>query len=207
VPHGLHTGVYADLVEQAQARLDLGLSDADDVLLFTGRLRPYKGLADLVSAFRRLLPSRPDLKLILAGESKAGEGRALVEGLSAVERSRILMVDRFIENDEMQLFLRAADAAVYPYDEILTSGSILLALAFGLPCIAPRFGMISETLEGEGGPAGVLYDKNQPSGLEEAISRLLDLKRAGDLEPLRRAVQRTAGPIGWRPFSGTILGP
>jgi glycosyltransferase involved in cell wall biosynthesis len=207
VPHGLHTSVYADLVTQAQARLELGLSDADDVLLFTGRLRPYKGLADLVSAFRRLLPSKPGLKLILAGEAKAGEGRAVLEGLSGVERSRVLMVDRFLENDEMQLFLRAADAGVYPYDEILTSGSILLALTFGLPCIAPRFGMISETVEGEGGPAGILYDKNQPAGLEDAILRLLDVKRAGGLEPLRRAVQRTAGRIGWLPFAGTILGP
>jgi glycosyltransferase involved in cell wall biosynthesis len=205
-PHGSYAEVYADYVPQSLARAELGLAEGDDVLLFTGRLRPYKGLADLVAAFRRLLPAHPGLRLILAGEAKGDEGREAVEGLTDAERSRVLVVDRFLDNDEMQLFLRAADAGVYPYDEVLTSGSVLLALTFGLPCIAPRFGMLSEVIEGEGEAAGgILYDRHDPAGLEGAISEMLAGKRAGKNGSLSRAALAAAERNAWVPFAGTIF--
>ena len=61
--------------------------------------------------------------------------------LSTIERERIRLVDRFVSNSELQLFMRASDMAVFPYTSILTSGSLMLALSFGLPgnCAGCRY--------------------------------------------------------------------
>jgi glycosyltransferase involved in cell wall biosynthesis len=120
---------------------------------------------------------------------------------------RITLIDRFLDNDELQLYLRAADAGVYPYDEVLTSGSILLALSFDLPIIAPRFGMISETVEGADGAAGVLYDRKDPSGLGNAIGRMLDAKHSGHLASLQMAARAAAERNTWQAFPETVLSP
>jgi glycosyltransferase involved in cell wall biosynthesis len=52
-----------------------------------------------------------------------------------------------IPSDDMQLFLRASDAVVLPYVRMLNSALLMLALAFGLPVIAPDLGGIPETVD------------------------------------------------------------
>lgn len=39
--------------------------------------------------------------------------------------------------------MHAADIAIYPYEKTLTTGSLMLALGYGLPCV----GMTREDLE------------------------------------------------------------
>jgi glycosyltransferase involved in cell wall biosynthesis len=199
--HGNYFGAYADYIPRSLARRELGLVDDDDVLLFTGSLRSYKGPSELVAAFKRLLPANPNLRLILAGDAK-GSDAAILDGISEAERRRILLVDRFLDNDELQLVLRAADIGVYPYDAVLTSGSILLALSFGLPIVAPRFGMISEAV----GDAGALYERDNAGGLEAALSQMLDTKHAGGLQALRATALAAAERNTWQSFAGTVLG-
>ena len=201
--HGNYWGAYADYIPRSLARRELGLGEDDDVLLFTGSLRSYKGPSELVAAFERLLPANPKLRLILAG--KAADV-PILDGVTDAGASRILLVDRFLDNDELQLFLRAADVGVYPYDEVLTSGSILLALSFGLPVVAPRFAMISEAVEAaDGTSAGVLYERNSARGLEEALVQVLDAKRADGLNALRAAARAAADRSAWQPFAETVL--
>ena len=182
------------------ARRDLGLAADDDVLLFTGSLRRYKGLDALIGAFERMLPAHPSLRLVLAGATRE-EDPPLLERVAATARDRILLVDRFLDNDELQLYFRAADAGVYPYDEVLTSGSIMLAQSFGLPVVAPDFGMISEAV----GEAGVLYDRRDPSGLEAALGRMLAAKRSGEIEATRTAAVAAAQRNSWQSFARTVL--
>ncbi len=204
--HGNYLGAYADYIPQSLARRELGLGEDDDVLLFTGSLRSYKGPAELVAAFRRLLPANPKLRLVLAGDTK-GNDAPILDGVSDAELSRIRLVDRFLDNDELQLFLRAADVGVYPYDVVLTSGSILLALSFGLPVVAPPFGMISEAVENiDGTSAGLLYDRTDAGGLESALLQMLDAKHTGGLDALRAAARAAAERNGWQPFADTVLG-
>ena len=198
--HGNYLGAYADFVPRDVARRDLGLDADDDVLLFTGSLRRYKGLDTLITAFERMLPLHPSLRLVLAGATRE-EDPPLLDGLSDAARARVLLVDRFLDNDELQLYFRAADAGVYPYDEVLTSGSIMLAQSFGLPVVAPDFGMISEAI----GEAGLLYGRTDPAGLQAALDRMLAAKRSGAIETMRAAAVAAAQRNSWQPFARTVL--
>ena len=189
-PHGSYEGVYDDHVDHATAREILGLAPDDEVLLHAGQLRPYKGLDDLIAAFRALLPNRPKLRLLIAGEAKYDILGSLEAPLSEVEAARLTLVDRFLDDQELQVFYRAADVAVFPYKSILTSGSMLLSLTFGTPAIIPDVGMTRGVLgDGEGGR---VYDPREPDALSKAIVSSLN---QGD--DVRVAAARKAHAIRW----------
>ena len=72
----------------------------------------------------------------------------------------------FVPDEELQVYLRAADVVACPFLEIFTSGSVLLAMSFERAVIAPRRGCVTETLDEAG---GILYDADDPQGLEGAL--------------------------------------
>ncbi|MCH8617141.1 glycosyltransferase [Sphingomonas sp. SM33] len=193
--HGNYIGAYSDLVTREVARGYLGLSAEDDVILFNGQVRRYKGTDTLISAFRRILEKRPTALLIIAGAAREDPLANLDEPLSEFERSRIRLIDRFIDDAELQVFLRAADFAVYPYRNILTSGSLLLALSFGLPVVIPEVAMTRSVLQHSN--AGILYD-GSGNQLEESICRMLAAKDKGELPAMRKEARALAESNGWQ---------
>lgn len=193
--HGNYIGAYPDLVSREVARVYLGLEPDDDVILFNGQVRTYKGIDALIAAFRRILATRPTTKLVIAGAAREDPFLNLKEPLSEFERSRVRFINRFIDDAELQVFLRSADFAVYPYRNILTSGSLMLALSFGLPVIIPAVAMTCAVLEGS--IAGITYD-GSVAELENAIAQMLAAKDRGELPDLSREARRIAEEHEWQ---------
>jgi glycosyltransferase involved in cell wall biosynthesis len=199
--HGHYIGAYPDFIDRDQARAALGIGAEDDVILFTGLVRPYKGVENLVSAFRNILAERPRARLLIAGQQWFDPLES--PGLTAAERARILTTNRFVENGELQLFFRAADIAAYPYQNILTSGSVLLALSFGVPVVVPRVAMTADVLEGA--EAGALYDGDGgQEALEAALRGLLAQKDSGQLALAAQNARRRAESQGWTDFAAVL---
>ncbi len=209
--HGHYGGVYPDFISRDVARRTLGIAPNEDVILFSGQVRPYKGVETLIAEFRILLTERPRARLLIAGEMKADIVATLPTALSAAERARIDMSGRFIEDTEMQLFFHAADVAVYPYRNILTSGSLLLALSFGVPVVIPEVGMTRDVLAGT--DAGVLYGgpdngpDNGPDGatLGTALRQVLARKDAGQLPAMQQAARALARAQDWPDLQNTLF--
>ena len=201
--HGHYIGTYPDFLDRDTARAQLGLDPEDEVILFLGQIRPYKGVDELVAAFRSILRDRPRAVLLLAGQAE-GDVLAGAEGLTEAERARIRLHTRFIDDMELQLFFRAADVGAYPYRNILTSGSILLALSYGVPVVTPMVGMTREVLDGTGG--GVLYDGAEgAAGLEAALRELLALRDAQGAGTLSAAARAAAAAQPWPDFGQTVM--
>ncbi|NEX47755.1 glycosyltransferase, partial [Pseudotabrizicola algicola] len=201
--HGSYIGAYPDFVGRDEARRVLGIGADEDVILFSGQIRPYKGVDDLVTAFRAILADRPKARLVLAGrpdfDALAGQDPAITEA----ERSRILSVGRFVEDGELQLFFRAADVAAYPYQKILTSGSMLLALSFGVPTVVPNVGMTRDVLDGR--DAGRLYDAaGGAPALEAALREVLAAKDEGLLPQMAERARRLAQEMDWPDFGAMV---
>ncbi|WP_432257128.1 glycosyltransferase [Limimaricola sp. AA108-03] len=202
--HGSYRGAYPDFVSRRAAREALELDEADDVILFTGQLRGYKGVETLISAFRDILARHPRALLLIAGDVKTDPFTDLVPALSEAERARIRVTGRFIGDMELQLYFRAADVAVYPYRQILTSGSLLLAISFGVPVVIPEVGMTREVLGGR--DAGVLYDGEAgEAALIAALEQILARKRAGSLNAMGQAAEALADELDWPDFRDTVL--
>lgn len=147
IPHSSYLGVYPDTVSRREARRRLGLGDDDRVLLALGQIRPYKGLDRLLDLVERLNAADPRLRLLVAGALGSQPGSPqLAERLASAPGT--VSLTRRVLDDELQVWMRAADLAVLPYLRVLNSGAFLLAETFGLPLVAPRVGALAER-EGE----------------------------------------------------------
>ncbi len=181
IEHGHWINYYLNSCSQSEARAQLGLQQASCVFLFIGICKPYKNLEYLIDTFQAL-PDGPTL--VIAGKFQSSVYRERVEQLIARKPRNIQLHARFIADDELQVFLNAANCVVLPYSEILTSGSAMLALSFGKPVIAPRLGCLVELIKPE---CGLLYDSERADGLHDAmqafnaerfsISRILEQAR------------------------------
>jgi glycosyltransferase involved in cell wall biosynthesis len=149
IPHGHFRDAYPRTVSREEARGILGISPEKRVIAYFGQIRPYKNVPRLVQVFRSL--PGDDLMLLICGRiSKRTGGRQ--EIVAAAEGDpRIRLELRYIKPEEIQVFLLAADLMVFPYSEILNSGSAILALSYDRPVVAPNLGALPElrTLVGD----------------------------------------------------------
>lgn len=173
VPHGNYVGVYPNTVERLQARQRFEFSPEQTVFLFLGQIRQYKGIDDLVSAFNWVQQTSPNSRLLIAG--KPVEPLNLDEfELSSEVKNKITLVEKYIPEDELQWFFNAADVTVLPYRKILTSGSLLNAMSFSRPVIAPRVGMTEEIIQD--GYNGFLYELGSIQSLKQAMLKIAQMK-------------------------------
>ena len=176
VPHGNYAGVHTVALTRAEARAFLGIAPGSFVYVLLGNISPYKGIESFIESFQA--SGGPDDVALIAGRNRAP---ALVERLRilAAADSRLRVHAGFIGDDEMQLYLRASDVAVFCFIEVLTSGSVILAMTSGLPVIAPGRGCLPELVAPE---AGLLYDPEDPAALGQALQRIkeLDVAKMGD---------------------------
>lgn len=154
IPHGNYIDAYPNEISQIAARRKLGISDAAFVYLFVGNARPYKGIDRLIRAFEDVA----DVQSVLVLMMRSGLNPEYANEIQAAVQHdvRILtFVSPFFEREEFQTYLNAADIAVLPFVDVLTSGSAILALSFGLPVILPEIGCLSELIDDS---MGILFD-------------------------------------------------
>jgi glycosyltransferase involved in cell wall biosynthesis len=196
IPHGSFLGYYPDQVGREAARQALGLDRDARVILAFGSIRADKGLLDLLAAFRRL--PDPGLRLLIAGWVADPAAAAELREAAQPEPRAVLHLER-VPAERVQYYFRAADLAVAPYREILTSGAVVLAQAFALPMLAPAVGCLPEQV----GTGGIVYDPASPRALADALVRAL----AADLAPLAAAsrARAEAEDASWQRVAKMLL--
>lgn len=185
VPHGDY-GAFLNHLPRPEARARLDIPQHALVLIFFGAIRPYKGVPGLLRAFRQIEDDR--LVLLVVGrpadEALAREITSLAGG-----DPRIRTALEFLPDAELSVYLSAADIAVFPYLDVLTSGAAITALSFGLPVIAPRIGCLPEVVT-DG--AGILYDPLS-EGLDAAIRQCFQ----SNLALMQEAARARARELSW----------
>jgi glycosyltransferase involved in cell wall biosynthesis len=188
VPHPSYVGLYDDRATKDEARTRLSIRPSDVVFLFFGSIRRYKGGPELVDAFTSS-SSLGRARLLVAGQVP-DESLARELASAAAGDGRIEIRAAFVDPSEVQWFFRAADFVVFPYREVLTSGSLLLAMSFAKAVIVPRLGCISETVDGDG---AIVYDPHEPG----ALSRALESAMTVDPDAMGAASRRRAEELTW----------
>ncbi|WYL96318.1 MAG: glycosyltransferase family 4 protein [Gloeotrichia echinulata IR180] len=173
LPAGHYRDFYPNQITRNQARIELNLPDNYRILLFFGYIDIYKNVPHLIKIFRQLAP--PDWLLVVAG--KIERPHLENEILSASENDdKIKLVLKYVPDDQVQLYFKAAELVVLPFKEILNSGSALLALSFDCPILAPHLGSMPE-LHSEVGEdwmklyTGELTQENLQEGLNWSIQQ------------------------------------
>lgn len=165
ISHGHYINIYPREISREEARKCLELNDNDFVFLYLGVIRGYKGLVDLVEAFKSL--STSNAKLLIAGRPKDESVADQVQRLSN-RCPGIRLVMEYIPDDKIQVYMNAADVVVLPYRDILTSGTIYLAMSFAKPVIASATGSVPEILDSKG---GFLFEAGDKDGLKRLMEQ------------------------------------
>jgi len=151
------------------AREGLGIDPDAEVILNIGRQEFQKGQAVLLEALRDLQESRPNLICLIAGRTGNASPslQELHETLPAKDRVRFLG-----HRDDIPELLAAADLFVFPSHFEGLGGSVIEAMALGLPVVCSRIPALEEVVdEGEN---ALLVAPGSPQELARAISTLLD---------------------------------
>ncbi|MFQ5444607.1 MAG: glycosyltransferase family 4 protein [Nitrospinales bacterium] len=112
-------------------------------VLFMGRLGQRKGAFDLLEAFGKAIKTVPDLQLILGGD---GEVEQIREMVSQKGLKNQVIVPGWISGEEKISTFKSCDIFVLPSFNEGLPGSILEAMAVGVPVISTPVGGIPEAV-------------------------------------------------------------
>ncbi len=166
--HGSICGVdvrrfHPDLAARQAVRKQLGIDEAQTVILFLGRLNRDKGMLDLAAAFAEIAAHRSDVVLALVG----AEEDVTFESVREICRACSHQLRRVSFTPEPERFLAMADIFCLPSYREGFGQVIIEAAAAGIPTVATRiYGIVDAVAEGE---TGLLY----PAGDVPALTHNL----------------------------------
>lgn len=191
--HPSYFGYYTNSIGRAEARKRLGIDAERNVFLSFGYVKPYKGVEGLIEDFKAV--GDDDSMLLIVGKPLHAEIGMAIESLVAGDW-RIRAILQYVPDEDIQIYFNAADIVVFPFRRTHTSGSIMLALSFGKPVIAPALSSIPEYVDER---MAVLFDPDDPRGLQVAMETAM----AGDLGGMGEAALARAKELNWDAFAST----
>lgn len=189
IPHGNYIDAYPNDISREGARDQLKIADDAFVYVFVGNARPYKGIERLMVAFDRVADEKSVLVLMMRSGLNPEYAEEIQEKVKDDDQV-LAFTSPFFEPVEFQTYLKAADVAVLPFVDVLTSGSAILALSFGKPLIVPNIGCLSELIDDS---MGRLFDPKDAHGLEDAMRDI----QMQDMMALGGAAYQRAESLHW----------
>ena len=190
VEHGSYP-VPAETVAGRDAfRESMGFAPDDLVLMYFGSVKDYKGLDKALPTIRDVMERDRRIKLLVAGKVVSKAARRELRKLPG---DKVVMVNRFVPEQELVQLLRTADYAFLSYRSIITSGSLFQAFSAGVPVIAPHLGTIPAYVVD--GWNGYLYKS------AEGLRRMLVLRMKDSpafISELRKNAAETAERLSWQ---------
>jgi len=147
-------------------------------LLFFGHVRHYKGVDLLIKALLRLWEKGERISLIIAGEFWEDQ-QTYLDLVPQKYRQNLLIIDRYLRNEELDALFREVEAVVIPYRSGSGSGPSKIALSYNKPLVATSVGDSPDLFAL--GEVGVLVAPNSVSALAEGVQKLFS-------KPLERFV-------------------
>jgi glycosyltransferase involved in cell wall biosynthesis len=190
IPHGAFD-YLTKLPEEKTLPEELQGAEGPVILSF-GLLRPYKGIENLLEAYRRLAvadPTPPELWIV--GNPRMDIGP--LRDLAAQAGGRVRFLTRFVDDAEIPAIFRRADLVVLPYLDAEHSGVLYTGLAFGKPMILSAVGGFPEVAEA--GAARLVPPGDVPA-LAAALEELFGDETARR-ELAAAATRAAAGPFSW----------
>ena len=136
----------------------------EKVILFFGRIEPYKGLDLLIKAFKKIANLLPDWKLVIAGNGDVSPY------FPDIHHPQIEVINRYIPDNEVSSLMERSCFVVLPYTEATQSGVLPIAYALARPVIAADVGSLKEMVIHE--RTGLLIPPNDVEELAVAMKKL-----------------------------------
>lgn len=193
IPHGDLNAEAPALASREDSRFALGIHPRASMVLMFGAANPYKGIDDVIQYWKKL--DQAPL-LVIAGKAESPAYAASLKTMAGNHPAIRLEIGRFLEDAELSNWLAAADACLFNYREILTSGSAIQARSLGIPLLFPS--QLDLVDLGEPDPRVIRFD-----ALDGNFQTLLN--RAIAIGPDHAAAERYRGSIAWSQIASSHL--
>jgi glycosyltransferase involved in cell wall biosynthesis len=191
IHHGQDLARFAPSAQSQDCARQIRAVHGEQIILFVGKLRYYKGLENLIAAMREVKPGAQAL-IVGTGPMEA-RWMSMTRGLGLDHCVRFL---GSVPDQALPSYYQAARMFVLPSTQPSeTWGAVQIeAMASGLPCICTELGTGTSYVN-QDGKTGWVVPPRDPHALAQAINRLLDneLERK---EMGQAAVARARGEFG-----------
>jgi len=173
-------GMFDDLVDRTEPLAHVPALAAlaplsGRYLLAIGRIKPYKGIDELLGAYAAI-PAESAPPLVVAGAGQFSAAQSVALKALADGGWPVTVINRWLTDEESASLTAAARWVVTPYTSATQSGVIPLASAFGVPVIASDAGGLAEQVED--GVSGLLVPAGDAGALRGAIERVAAMGEA-----------------------------
>ncbi len=169
--------------------------DEEPLLLYFGRIVPYKGVEDTIMTFNLVLKKVSNIRGVIAGKCVNSEYANYIKGLiKKFGLEKKLQVKFNISEEEKVALLEKAWILILPSLKEGFNIVCLEALASGTPVIGYNVPGIRDVIINE--RIGTLVSRGDIKGLSRAILNLLEKEEM--LEEMRRVCREYATKFTWR---------
>jgi glycosyltransferase involved in cell wall biosynthesis len=154
-PHPIF-GHFGEAITKHDARQAIGINAADNVILFFGFIRQYKGLDMLLKVMATESIKNANIKLLIVGEfyEDAQPYYDLIKDLGIADR--VILHTEFVPDTEVKKYVCASDFIIQPYRNATQSGVTPLAYHFEIPMLVTNVGALADTVPN--GKCGVVVE-------------------------------------------------
>lgn len=208
----LHTGVQnlklfhpiyeADKPKASELELreKYGFKKDDNIVLFFGIIRAYKGLDILIDALNKLDLKDHKIKPLIVGEFYDDKDK-YIKSIKTGDETQYSIIDRFVTTQESAELFSISDLLVLPYKSASQSGVLADALNFNLPCLVANHSGLTEHIEH--GKNGLVFESENSKMLSSMINEFFSNKSSQQL--IKSNVKATKEELSWGKFSAQIV--
>ena len=170
----IQQGGYPELVDEKvtaeEAKVRLGFNSFTTYILFFGQIKTAKRLDVLIKSMKHV---KDDVKLVIAGRPWKDDFSKYEQLISELElEERVEKFIRFVTDEERELFMKACDVMVLPYEEVYQSAALLMAMSYGLAIVTSDVDSFKEVIRH--GENGLMFKSLDEEDLSDKINSLLN---------------------------------
>ncbi len=179
-------------MDRTEGRRRLNIPEDEEMILFFGLVRKYKGLKYLILAADRIFKDLPEAKIYIVGDfgNSKEDYMALIEKSAAPER--FVIRDGYVPDAEVEPYFASADVNVCPYISATQSAIVQIAFGFEVPVIATDVGGLPEAVEDN--KTGLIVPPENEKALAEAVTRFFKEDMA---EGFKENIKKEAERFSW----------
>lgn len=169
---------FGEKVEKSLARKHLNLKDDENVILFFGIIRKYKGLTLLLEAVSQM-KDLSKVKLVVAGEFYEDQAK-YTKLINEYELQKNIVVHAgFVDEKQVKFYFCAADIVAQPYLSATQSGVTQIAYHYNTPMLVTNVGGLPEMVPH--GKVGYVCDVN-PESVAGSLDAFFELGKGNEFQ-------------------------
>ncbi len=169
---------FPEKMKKKDAREKLKLK-SENIILYFGIIREYKGFDILLKAISELKDKRIDFHLLAAGECYGSDAKytKLISDLGISDY--ITWHNRYVPDEDVSMYFSAADVVALPYRSASQSGITQIAYHYNLPVIVTKVGGLPEIVDK--GKSGYTIEPENPVELAGVLSENLGTQKLNEM--------------------------